>query len=798
MMTVLETNVFPITNLHELSSRFRLAEISGLHSDQAEYYQNRQILERRLSLLLKKPVLVIERNGLSSLVLPEEVTALPAEIPLVRVVAQLKLGMETFAVDYTQRSPEADRIALRFLRFLIQAPLYRDPRLWQPAAGRPFFPRRPDRVEQGIQHFAGFSVRPVEVSGGGLGLCVDPVSCYVGELSIPAHLTRDEFVRSWKGRNCLYRFGEYWYEIRLHALADRTVSNYLIPVDRQTCPLLDYLLARVSRPIPTDLAELSEDAAVVLYLNSRGEEMAAPAPLCYPTFDTSSDQVAAQHRRAILPPEERRRVTHRLVQTYLHGLKFGEVRLQLGENPVAIPRQMVTVPDLRFGKGVVLSVRGTPGAVCANLSELGDRRLSLLRDPTVGPYLSAPLDRQYLVLPRSVHDSFGPQFATDLASEVERFMPEGGGYIPTIVSFDDRGPRSFARQGLAVREAVERACKQPGYALVMVHRTQDRKPRDEDQLAAMVVQEMRDRLDVRAAVIHSEVTRRSYREVRRRDGALTYQCSREQRGRLAGYLRNVALSKILLTNQRWPFVLATPLYADVTIGIDVKNNTCGLLIVGNHGSEIHSELKTSRQKERLLAPQLATYLVEILQKEANARGAPLSSIVFHRDGRSWPSELRGVSDAVRRLRADGYLSEAAQYAVVEISKTSPAPLRLYYLHTNGQRPIVANPSVGCLYRVSEREAFLCSTGHPFLRQGTAHPLHLKLVQGSISFEKCLSDLYALTALAWTQPEGCMRYPITIKLNDRILGVEAADYDSDAIEFGGSSSVDEEDTNEGIA
>ena len=741
---------------------------------------------------------MIERAGVPFLVVPEEVTALPAEVQLVRVVAQLRPNTQTFALDYEHRTPEADRIALRFLRFLIQAPLYRDPRLWQPSPGRPVFPRRPDHIEQGIQRFAGFSVRPFGISDDRLGLCVDPVSCYVGELPIPARLSRDEFVRSWKGRNCLYRFGEHWYEIRVHALADRTVSNYLISNHGETCPLLDYLLARVSRPLPTDLAELSEDAAVILYLNSRGEEMSAPAPLCYPIFDTGSDQVAVQHRRTILPPEERRRVTHRLVQTYLHQLKFGEVQLQLGDKPVSIKRQIITVPDLRFGKGVVLSVRGTPGTVCADLSNLGERRLSLLRDPMAGPYLSAPLDRQYLVLPRSVHDSFGPQFVKDLAGEVSRFLPEGGGYEPTIVSFDDRGQRSFARQALAVREAVERACRHPGYALVMVHRTHDRKPRDEDQLAAMVVQEMRDRLDVRAAVIHSEVPRRSYREVRRRDGALIYQCSREQRGRLSGYLRNVALSKILITNQRWPFVLATPLHADVTVGIDVKNNTCGLLVVGNHGGEIRSELKTSRQKERLLAPQIATYLVDILQKEVNARGAALSSVVFHRDGRVWPSELKGIGDAIRRLRADGYFSASLQYAVVEISKTSPAPLRLYDVRPNGQLPSVANPSVGCFYQVGDREAFLCSTGHPFLRQGTAHPLHLKLVEGTVPFGECLRDLYALTALPWTQPEGCMRYPITIKLNDRILGVEAADYDSDAIEFGEPSNSDDEGVNEDIA
>jgi hypothetical protein len=56
---------------------------------------------------------------------------------------------------------------------------------------------------------------------------------------------------------------------------------------------------------------------------------------------------------------------------------------------------------------------------------------------------------------------------------------------------------------------------------------------------------------------------------------------------------------------------------------------------------------------------------------------------------------------------------------------------------------------------------------------------------------CLEDLYALTALTWTQPEGCTRYPITLKLNDRYLRDEASDYDADALDFAECSDNDEE-------
>jgi hypothetical protein len=48
--------------------------------------------------------------------------------------------------------------------------------------------------------------------------------------------------------------------------------------------------------------------------------------------------------------------------------------------------------------------------------------------------------------------------------------------------------------------------------------------------------------------------------------------------------------------------------------------------------------------------------------------------------------------------------------------------------------------------------------------------------------QCLEDVYALTVLAWTRPESCSRFPITIRLNDRFLRDEATEYDDETIEF----------------
>ena len=50
------------------------------------------------------------------------------------------------------------------------------------------------------------------------------------------------------------------------------------------------------------------------------------------------------------------------------------------------------------------------------------------------------------------------------------------------------------------------------------------------------------------------------------------------------------------------------------------------------------------------------------------------------------------------------------------------------------------------------------------------------------FVDILEDLYSLTCLAWTRPEDCTRYPVTIKLTDIRLREHTEIHDTDAIEY----------------
>ena len=132
------------------------------------------------------------------------------------------------------------------------------------------------------------------------------------------------------------------------------------------------------------------------------------------------------------------------------------------------------------------------------------------------------------------------------------------------------------------------------------------------------------------------------------------------------------------------------------------------------------------------------------------------------------------------LKKEGIVSADAICAILEISKFPMMRFRLYEKE-NGR---ITNPSIGSYHIIDDNEAYLCATGKEFPRPGTTNPLCVRKVYGNMPMIQCLEDLYSLTTLSWTKPEDCIRYPITIKLNDIYLSAEATKYDQDELEFGG--------------
>jgi hypothetical protein len=786
-MSRIETNEFAITNAHELTSAYRLYRIENLNRAHPEYYANRDRIIRKLSYKLKKPVTVIERDGMPHLVVRDDAEDFPEMMKLVQVVVYFERLPGTFQLDYSLRSSENDEICLRFLQFMLQNPLYHDQKLWQPRAGQAYFDKQPIEQTDEVMHFLGYSVRAVLLPDGRLGVRIHMANKYLGRNPLPVNLSRDEFSRL-PYKRYAYRYGHRWYEIKPTGLAGLNVSQYVISKGDRLVPLLDYAIEESNKPIPQELADVPHDAAVLTYLDNRDNERSAIAPLCYPVLSAHDREMQRMHGKSLIPPLRRRRLAHDFLVHHLQRLRFGNIRMRVEERPVILQPRKFDPPDLLFGNSIVLSVRGTKGAETVGLDNWGKARAELLRDHHVGFYDKDPLGRQYLILPRSVYQTWGSRFIEELISTVNRMFPQQTPYSPEIIVYNDSVPRTYAAQGNAILDAVREQCKKSGYGVVMIHHTSDQRLGKEDQLAAMLINELRDlpgRVELKVGVIHSATGRECYRSGTNKDGSPDFFVPNSLRGKLIGYFRGVALNKVLLTNGRWPFVLATPLHADRTIGVDVKHNTAGLVIVSRTGDKIRPLLKKSRHKEKLSDRQIESYLIEIIREEAKSEKKVsdklLQVFVLHRDGKLYYEELLGVRRAMEFLRKEGTIAPDATLTVLEIPKSAMSTLRFFEVHDGRDGLRVDNPQVG-LYHIIGNDGYLCTTGRAFPRRGTSNPLHIRYKEGTLSLEQCLEDIFYLAALAWAKPDDCMRDPITTKLNDRYLGEEATFYDEEALEI----------------
>lgn len=782
-MNRLEANVFPIANLKDLATRYRTYRVHGLSRSSPDYFKNRDLIVRRLASPLRAPVEIYEIGEEVFLAVPDDAPPLPDTLMyMVRTPVRLDPIEGIQELDYTSRSPWTDRLCTRFVNFMVQGPLFGKLGLWQPHSGGAFFDKTPVEVSGGIGRYEGFTLRSVITDDGGIGICIDMTSCFVDQRPLDPMISRQDF-RKLKGRHAIYRFGHQWYDIALFERHDFKVSEYSFPAGGKMVSLAEYIETASRKPIPPELAKLDPEGAVVVYLDrSTKAERGVPAALCYLTHDTESREVRGSHRRTIMAPYVRYAKIIEICRRHLGDIRIGGAALRLSPTPKAIPRQVFPVPDLLFGNGVRLSVTGTKGARNVPLSGLGRARAESLANAGAGFFTRSLLDRQYLFLPKTVADSWGQRFMEDLISAVKAVYPHGG-YAPDLVIYNDVGiGRTFVEQTHAILEAARAHCIQSGYAAVMIHDVKRHGRAAHDQLEAAVLREFwKLSPKIRAAVLHSTVGGDSYEQYTDAGGDPAYRVRRDRASKLSGYLRNVALSKVLLTNEKWPFVLADPLHADLTIGIDVKNHTVGYAVVSDAGRSVRFHCESSQQSEKLAASQIKSQLEGIVRAEFGDQGRSFGSIVIHRDGRAFPEECDGAVQAAEALRAEGVLLPHATITIVEISKSERSRLRFFEVKEDGGRQRIDNPQVGQYY-ITGRDAYVATTGLPFARPGTSKPLHVRYVVGALPFKDCLEDIYRLSVLTWGRPDDCSRLPITIKLTDRALGEEATEYDEDALKY----------------
>jgi len=777
----LETTLFPLEGLEKLTTSYQLYAIKGLSGlDGTEYHKNVNLLVRRLSFMMKAPFVSLVRNGEQFVAVPSDVTDFPVDHRVVRAMVKLVPTGQPLHLSFGTCGDEYDGLRLRYLDFVLQSPLYANRHLWQPGSGQPYFHKRPLKRLDDVDLYDGVSVRAARHPEGGFGIICDVRSKFVSRTPIGARADRKRLGKL-INRSCLYKMGDYWYQFRIDAVSDWKVGEPSLFEDDVPISLAQQLVRTAGNAAPKSIIDLDPEGRAVEYFTSTNERRMAPTELCFLIEDTHGRRAARYQRQTILSPPERRSRVNTFIKRYLSDVDVGGVKISVGSRAHAFFTATHMPPALSFGKGAALAPDAGKNHFEA-VKEYSRMRRTMMLDQRMGFYHQSPLPPQTLLLPESVNRSWGPAFVSDFIQSVRALYPAGG-YSPDVVEYKDKAHGGgVPGQMKALLEVAERGEIQSGDVLVMLNRING-APRSQDKLAAMVCNEFELRFGKRVQVIHSDSPSRGYKRVFK-EGKPTYV---QQKGRgmnIGGYLKGAALNKVCLGNSRWPFVLNEPLQADIVIGIDVKNNMAVFTLVANGGRIVRVQRSRSKQREQLLESQVTQVITEMLAKDLPELRTPIRSVVVHRDGRAWPSEISGAKKAFAAMAEDGLVDRKVEVSVFEILKSSPAPLRFFSFEepTKHNPNGVINPVLGSWLKLSEKDGYICTTGAPLLLQGTADPLHVRKASGCMSIEDGLKDVFDLSCLTWPKPDGCMRLPLTIKLCDIALFDDAAEYDTDLVRF----------------
>ena len=784
-----EPNIYEILNLQELSCKYWLYRIKGIPLGSEDFDKNVQILVRNLSFSTKSPCIHISDNDGGYIAQPNGHKELPSSYSLVRTSVVMEKQSDLYDLDFHQLNEENVELATRFLQFSVQSPLFHNPRLWQPYSGGPFFNKTPDKnfgeLSKSVDLYRGFSFRIVALPENKLGIVVDKSSKYVGRWPLSAMITPDDFQKI-KGSRVVYEYGDDWYEITLEELSDLNVSELTI----DDVSLYDMVHQKAKRRSKL-LMSLPKDCSVLVYKTSSGERRHVASALCRRIFTTDHPQIKRFHSKTIVAPHIRRNEIKYILENYFGDIAFNGKRIRFSEKPYSCETDKLAVPSLLFGNNKILN----PDDI-HDFAEFPKLKTQFAFSRDAGFYTKKQLDRQYFIMPSTVYESYGEKFLSDIKREVNNMYPtlaqdaadtsKINVYEPEVIPYNDSVQKSVASLGTEIIKAVQEHEPKSGFGVVMIPRLSSRKHGKEDELANLAMRKLRE-LEVYASVIHTDTAEGSLHLVTGEDGAQTWELARDgrQRGKYKGYLQNVVLSKILLLNNVLPFVLATPLNADLVIGIDVKKHMAGFTFISKDAKTIMFRHSLSDQFERLSRQHVRTKITEFLEEYLRLRTetTPIQHILIHRDGILYPSEMKGIKQAISDLTREN-LFNSFTASFIEIRKTSKIPLRLFGISNvqEAQRDWVDNPIIGTTLKLGTT-AYMITTGQPYRHRGTCKPLQIVWHGGTMSFDNALQDTFSLANLTWTKIDDCSRVPISLKLTDIRLREVAGEFDEDALRFG---------------
>lgn len=489
---------------------------------------------------------------------------------------------------------------------------------------------------------------------------------------------------------------------------------------------------------------------------------AVDVPLHQLRLILDSQITQTDHSETILEPADRHHLAG-LLRDFVNGAEVNGMQLQLSELPVdvaSLPTEIVTFPALRV-QGEGNNERVLPSPVLVTRESLRNRgrqrtdalkRFGYLQGRPINPLLAWP-------------KRFGQDRAKRMADDLNHLMQTAGigfQFRWTLYDTVDELGRFVAKHGYDSILAV----LPEGW----------RKPHRDDSTHEKIKQ----RIDVPSQCIQFDHTlpeawvKRPHREMVQQDQKLARRI--QQRYELC--LWN------LLAKLHWiPFAPFDAFNYNVHIGLDVggRHNTHAMACLGygfsspKNGLQFRpDEIPIDVQKAEPIPTECLTrgllQLIEHVHSELVAAHVTpdLDRLLLFRDGKlmgdgdEW-NEVDAIRAVFNQLRERGWVSEHAVWTAVEVMKNAEE----WRLMSGNDG--VSNPLVGqCLFPFDDQSTgLICTSGVPYLPQGTACPLKIKVIDivGRANRQEVVRDLVWEADMCFTKPDIGMSLPWVLHVSD---------------------------------
>jgi hypothetical protein len=576
-----------------------------------------------------------------------------------------------------------------------------------------------------------------------------------------------------------WTFNDYYARGEVRHLADRLEAKRRNRITRQNRPTAIRVLQQYKSgsskvraldfedyELVMDHAKLSPERQIALGVQSLrcGEfkkgVIGVPINELRLILDTQITQ--EDHSGTIIDPVEREELTRQL-RSFVDGAPAYGQTLQLSDEPVdteSFDTILIAPPDIRVrGAGSKEGVIQAPAIASEpNLRARGRDRSEHIRK--YGFLIRRPID-PLLAWPSRLDQRGGTRLKEDLENiwecqgVQERFR---------LIRYDDIDE---------IRKAVERdGCD----ALLAVLPERSDSPARTDDTHERIKQG----IEVPSQCIHWDNTLpREWIDKPRR--VLEQTDPRLARRILQKY--QLTLGNLLVKSHWFPFAPATAFHYNVQVGLDVGgvHNTDAMACLGYGFARpldfliFRPERIPIEVQKKEPIPTDALYrglfgLFELVHSELVSSGVQpdFETSVFYRDG-----QLLGDGDdwneteALVRLHSEllrrGWVTKSSTWTAVEVMKYAEG--WRVFRNAGG----ITNPVAGrCVFPFEdEKTALVCTTGAPYLTQGTARPLMVRVVDifGTSVRNKVIRDLIWQADMCFTKPDTGMHLPWVLHVAD---------------------------------